>query len=1209
MANPLTPNKIQRLINLAEDRSFNMPRRLLINDDDLNRLATMNQAALNRSNGTANCESSSGILDLDRMEGFGESGIGDLSLSKSTAFNPGEMTGRSTGADDVKSMPLGRHSLALDNITSQMDKQTSEIQDIMRHSIATNYSFHSKRDLTADEASLVAREAPLPIQNSTQVQFADNISMNNSNLSVGAYFKNRCPDFGRMLAKTDSPDRSCMPSITEVSGSHSDLQESGTLDKHPIHKMDQTLDCVPVRQPRNNIEEKSTNLGHTYEAQCSYRASNLGKFTEASNTKVPEKSDPFYLSQVLDKPKYVQMSLKSPKKNTQVPVNKETNLLIKNLQASLRIMSEDTEGSAENSLSISKIADYLGKQSNVSVTDMLQYNNQKKQVNKKQPLTELQVNIPETKKINRDFEVTNLKDTRKAETASSSGTINTVISLNQYKLNNLEGVPSVVVTQPSQKSEQLDVEDTKTNRTRSKSPSSKSRSTMSTVQENCASFKSGDSPLHTSKGEANTSHVSSPNIVYKELDKSVDWHEVLQQKRMKQDGLAKVSEQWVEVSATAVNGYVGASCPITVTVTTLVDSWLTARLKFIDLPNEGNDLSIELPRMPILLSPGKSEKITAYITSNIEINTTLQYIISLKDTSIDGDIEQEGKIELNIEMPVIQAMSSDGVNKITFPAIQENTSLTKSFVFLSSCPADLHLILSIVEAESVFTIKNVQEIKKSDVNKVLMDRQGLSDDQTAGKSKSKGTNKQLCRLTGGNAIRVTIKFSAPKLTEKQIEDSSFTCNGTLNITLIGVESVLRKVDLIGAVGTVNLVLNTSDNKLLLSHEPTNIEVCNKGSVSGIWIVKFKGNTPNDSFPFKIAPSKFEVRPGATKSVSMFYTGASDVACDATLIFEEIASGHITAIDISGGSDKQKVFPIKTNYTSMSWVRSGRKELSLKNTTDKKIYMRCQIVGDGFAIDLPRESRGIYCVPFGPCECRPLPIIFAPNSNTPQKATLHLVYDKNSDFSRKVLLYGCASEESMRWSGLVTYGDTALVRAISRTSINLELYNKSPTPAFVCARVHFNLQYRCLSRDATLSGARHVVRGRARHALALSPRWAALPRRAAPPASSALATLTVLTGSEFTRRRILKIVRDESDGKLDTSLLPDHLKVLAEKFEGEDDSMDQMIADFKETKASLNELIGGLQELTAQIDLPQDFAEENTILITDDTVVEHHTLCD
>lgn len=37
MDNPLTPNKIQRLIHLAEDKSFNVPRRLLLNDEDLKR--------------------------------------------------------------------------------------------------------------------------------------------------------------------------------------------------------------------------------------------------------------------------------------------------------------------------------------------------------------------------------------------------------------------------------------------------------------------------------------------------------------------------------------------------------------------------------------------------------------------------------------------------------------------------------------------------------------------------------------------------------------------------------------------------------------------------------------------------------------------------------------------------------------------------------------------------------------------------------------------------------------------------------------------------------------------------------------------------------------------------------------------------------------------------------------------------------------------
>lgn len=33
MDNPLTPNKIQRLMHLAEDKSFNMPRRTQTNDD------------------------------------------------------------------------------------------------------------------------------------------------------------------------------------------------------------------------------------------------------------------------------------------------------------------------------------------------------------------------------------------------------------------------------------------------------------------------------------------------------------------------------------------------------------------------------------------------------------------------------------------------------------------------------------------------------------------------------------------------------------------------------------------------------------------------------------------------------------------------------------------------------------------------------------------------------------------------------------------------------------------------------------------------------------------------------------------------------------------------------------------------------------------------------------------------------------------------
>lgn len=53
------------------------------------------------------------------------------------------MTGRSTGTEE--SVPKFRHScFNMESLTTELDKQTNEVQDIMRHSIATNYSFHSK---------------------------------------------------------------------------------------------------------------------------------------------------------------------------------------------------------------------------------------------------------------------------------------------------------------------------------------------------------------------------------------------------------------------------------------------------------------------------------------------------------------------------------------------------------------------------------------------------------------------------------------------------------------------------------------------------------------------------------------------------------------------------------------------------------------------------------------------------------------------------------------------------------------------------------------------------------------------------------------------------------------------------------------------------------------------------------------------------------
>lgn len=145
---------------------------------------------------------------------------------------------------------------------------------------------------------------------------------------------------------------------------------------------------------------------------------------------------------------------------------------------------------------------FTGKQSNVSVTDMLQLGNPKRPMNRKQPLSELHMNTQD-RIANQNMQVASLKDSKKSVTASSAGSINTVISLDKLKIGQDEpNVPALVVTEHSIiGSETHGEEDVKVKRqTRSKSPSSKSQSTLSTVHENFASFKSADSPLQSSKG-------------------------------------------------------------------------------------------------------------------------------------------------------------------------------------------------------------------------------------------------------------------------------------------------------------------------------------------------------------------------------------------------------------------------------------------------------------------------------------------------------------------------------------------------------------------------------------------------------------------------------------------------------------------------------------------------------------------------------------
>lgn len=111
-------------------------------------------------------------------------------------------------------------------------------------------------------------------------------------------------------------------------------------ESSPLTCVDNTLDCVPVRQPRASQNQSRLPL---FKKPC------IPKEILDVSSKVHEKS-------------YTKLIPTAFAHKAYLTSSKPADLLLKNLQqSSLRLMSEDTEGSDNNSFSVSKIADYLGK--------------------------------------------------------------------------------------------------------------------------------------------------------------------------------------------------------------------------------------------------------------------------------------------------------------------------------------------------------------------------------------------------------------------------------------------------------------------------------------------------------------------------------------------------------------------------------------------------------------------------------------------------------------------------------------------------------------------------------------------------------------------------------------------------------------------------------------------------------------------------------
>lgn len=116
--------------------------------------------------------------------------------------------------------------------------------------------------------------------------------------------------------------------------------------------MDETLDCIPVRQPKTERIYEKTVVTKLFPNN----ASDVTNLVKPQATDFSRKHDKNTINKG---PVNSQTCLNQT--NQKFATSKPTDILLRNLQSSFRPITEDTECSTENSLSISKIADYLGK--------------------------------------------------------------------------------------------------------------------------------------------------------------------------------------------------------------------------------------------------------------------------------------------------------------------------------------------------------------------------------------------------------------------------------------------------------------------------------------------------------------------------------------------------------------------------------------------------------------------------------------------------------------------------------------------------------------------------------------------------------------------------------------------------------------------------------------------------------------------------------
>lgn len=1193
MENKLTPTKIMRLMSLAESKTpdqrwretKNIPDMSTVSVEfsDINPSASSTVRNLISAYGpdSKNVESSLGLLDLDGCEDLlgsqlaGTCSIADMSV-KSSMFNPKEMTGRSTDGLD------GAPADDVSELTARLRAQSGNVAALIEQSFVDDKSFMSARkiDLTAEEVSCIQNHGTLPIPLcELDMNLTKNIdrklndtNVNGVDLSMGSYFKKKTFGLESILAGSGSPQNK----LSLLHGGNQ-MNQTGVITINDTQSsdcvvLDATLDQVPVKEPapvfkapqvQHFVAQQNINGDESSMVDTSLSASLIAKWL----CKMDLKATPSTLLAEVQRNKENFATAKQNTKTAKFPVK---NKVVRQIDKST------LNNIAGNQANDSPVPIRASKNSHAS-SDHSTY-------------------------------VSTLQLCGKTDTASSDSTVDTVITR-----------PAITVTNATVIESESDF-DIVGKTLKSSNPRTSTRCQNESEDDlicmtspivdvgSCKKDLGSASGILPSKSPMG-SEKSNSDLEYKELDKSINWPDILPNKDYD-------TEKWVQVDIEDLEAFIGVCTSLKIKLTSLTERWLSVRFE-LDKMNEPS-VKLETTIVPILLRPGETQSCSFATTVVGQIKGPVTLVVIMQDTCSDDEIFIKKNIKISNRLPQLQILSDLKMSNekvVKFPDVQEKRNCCKIVMIKSDCEADLQLVVAVSGDHNSFSINSVDVVDCVKIKECLGTENRLVN--TEGRLPNKqyrpasACKRARCILPRNAALHLTLSCSAPLLSVFKQRTNQVSLEGTLSIYTAGGNICIKEVKLTALVGIVRLQFkhpSNSDEINFQTGQKQKIELSNTGTIESTWriVVRKELNGPETSV-FSATPTRVTLGSGHQQSVEITYHGPDDVVNNGFLILENTTDGQNSVWKLVGGQDKPKVFPIKTTHNELAWGRPGpSKSIRLKNTSRHRVKVQCTVCGDGFRIDGDLDSKGIRVYSLEPNEIEELPISFVPNGVGLYYAKLMLILMDKPYLAKAIRLFASGGSSIVRWARSVPRGPSGpALLTLCRGATSCELLNKGDAPAFVSAQINFNWRFASLKPVTVVRPAKAIVAPGARLMLTLEmeARTLAWVTRDVRDGVLHIATLSLLVGDDCTRRRINRLLEK---GERAPS---EQLSRIVGKFDGENDQVPTEISLLNESARSLEVLTTELEELTAEITLSRDTLEDQTILVSDDTTVHYHTLCD